>query len=178
MSKTKYPVTMGVRMLDKLGVEYGKHLYRWDKNRGARGAAEVLGVPPETVIKTLVFEASDGDPFIVLMDSTHDVSTKGMARHLGVKSVEPCDEKKAQSLTGYLIGGISPFGTRRPLPVHMEQGLLVHDTVYINVGKRGFLISLPPDEIRRVVNAEVVDVAVGEWVGVGQTIAVTRALHP
>jgi len=112
------------------------------------------------VIKSLVFETCDGDPFMVLMDSAHEVSAKAMARHLDVKSVQPCDPSRAQSLTGYLIGGISPFGTRRPLPVYIERTLLAHDMVYINVGHRGFLVSLPPNEIRRVVDAEPVDAAI------------------
>lgn len=160
MSKHKHPVTMGTRLLDGHGVEYGKHLYRWDKKAGARGAATTLGVAPEAVIKSLVFETCDGDPFMVLMDSTHGVSTKAMARHLGVKSVQPCDPKRAQSLTGYLIGGISPFGTRRELPVYIDRGLLDQETIYINVGHRGFLVSLAPQEICRVVNAEPVDAAI------------------
>ena len=160
MSKHNYPVTLGTRMLDELGVAYGPHLYRWDKDKGARGAAEVLGVPAESVIKTLVFETSERDYLVVLMDSTHEVSTKALARHLSVKSVEPCDPKKAQSLTGYVIGGISPFGIRRPLPVYMERSLLSHHVVYINVGKRGFLVSLDPKQMSRILNAELVDVAI------------------
>ena len=160
MSTDRHPVTMGTRMLDKLGVEYRKHLFKWDKKAGARGAAATLGIPQEVAIKSLVFETCDGDPFMVLMDSTHDVSTKAMARHLGVKSVQPCDPKHAQSLTGYLLGGISPFGMRRELPVYIEQGLLEHDVVYINVGHRGFLVSLAPQDICRVVRAEAVAVGI------------------
>ena len=129
----------------------------WDKKAGARGAAATLGVPPEAVIKSLVFETCDDDAFMVLMDSTHDVSTKSMARHLGVKSVQPCDPKRAQSLTGYLIGGISPLGTRRELPVYIERGLLDHETVYINVGHRGFLVSLPPATLCDAVQAKAVE---------------------
>jgi len=160
MSKHKHPVTMGTRLLDELGVSYERHLFPYDKKTGARGAARELGVAKEVVIKSLVFETSDGDPFMVLMDSAHEVSTKAMARRLDVKSVQPCGPGRAQSLTGYLIGGISPFGARRPLPVYIEGSLLAHDTVYINVGHRGFLVSLPPGEIRRVVDAEPVDVAI------------------
>ena len=160
MSKHKPPVTMGTRLLDDAGVDYGTHLYKWDKKAGARGAAKQLDVPPEIVIKSLVFQTCDGDFFMVLMDATHEVSTKAMARHLGVKSVEPADVNKAQSLTGYLVGGISPFGTRRKLPVYIERALLSHPVVYINIGHRGFLVSLPPSEIERILAAQAVDVGI------------------
>ena len=160
MSKRKYPVTLGTRMLEELGVAYGPHLYRWDKDKGARDAAEALDVPAESVIKTLVFETSESTHLIVLMDSTHEVSTKALARHLRVKSAAPCEPKKAQALTGYVIGGISPFGTRRQLPVYMERSLLSHHVVYINVGKRGFLVSLDPKQMSRILNAELVDVGI------------------
>jgi len=160
MSKKKTPVTMGTRMLDEFGATYGPHVFKWDKKEGAEGAAKQLGVPPESVIKTLVFETCEKKPLIVLMDSTHEVSTKELARHLGVKSVEPCDPDKAQSLTGYLIGGISPFGTRRELPVYMERSLLSEHVAYINAGKRGFLVSLDPKQMSRILNAELVDVGI------------------
>ena len=154
-----HPTTQGTRLLDELGVSYDAHRYRWEKG-GAKGAAKTLGMPEEQVIKTLVFETSEKSPLMVLMDGTHDVSTKNLARHLAVKSVAPCDPQRAESLTGYRIGGISPFGTRQPLPVYIQEDLLACPTVYINAGKRGFLISLSPDEVRRVTEAEPVDVAI------------------
>lgn len=153
------PTTMAVRFLREHGVSYEPHVFRWEK-KGAKASAEVLGVDPAIVVKTLIFETEKKAPLVVLMDGTHEVSTKGLARALGVKLVVPCDPKRAEQLTGYQVGGISPFGQRTAMPIYIEEGVLDLPLVYVNGGKRGFLISLPPEEIRRALNATPVSVAV------------------
>lgn len=153
------PVTMAVRFLREHGVSYEPHVFRWEK-KGAKASAEVLGVDPGIVVKTLVFETEKKVPLVVLMDGDHEVSTKGLARAIGVKLVVPADPKRAEQLTGYQVGGISPFGQRTPMPFYMQRTVLDLPLVYVNGGKRGFLVSLPPDEIRRLLDATVLDVAV------------------
>lgn len=153
------PTTMAVRFLREQGVAYESHVFRWEK-KGAKASADVLGVDPAIVLKTLIFETERKAPLVVLMDGTHEVSTKSMARLLGVKLVVPCDPKRAEQLTGYQVGGISPFGQRTAMPFYMQQTALDLPLVYVNGGKRGFLVSLPPGEIRRLLAATPVDVAV------------------
>ncbi|NUN13409.1 MAG: aminoacyl-tRNA deacylase [Myxococcales bacterium] len=155
------PVTMAIRFLRQHNVEPEPHLYRWEK-KGANASAEALGVDVAEVIKTLIFETDTTMPLMVLMDGTHEVSAKTLARHLGVKSVAPCTPKRAETLTGYQVGGISPFGTKTKMKVYMQETLLLLDKAYINGGKRGFLIRLPTDVIQRLLNAECVDVAAPE----------------
>lgn len=153
------PTTMAVRFLREQGVTYEGHVFRWEK-KGAKASADVLGVDPAIVLKTLIFETEKKAPLVVLMDGTHEVGTKSMARLLGVKLVVPCDPKRAEQLTGYQVGGISPFGQRTAMPFYMQQTALDVPLVYVNGGKRGFLVSLPPGEIQRLLAATLVDVAV------------------
>jgi Cys-tRNA(Pro) deacylase len=140
-------------------VPYTEHLYRWEK-KGAKGSAEALGVELAHVIKTLLFEDDAKRPLVVLMDGTHEVSAKELARTITARSVVPCEPKRAESLTGYQVGGISPFGTKTKMPVYMQRTLLDLPLAYINGGKRGFLVALPPSQIRELLDATPVDVAI------------------
>ena len=157
-----YPVTPAVRLLRERGVEFEPHLYDYEERGGTRHSAESLGVDEHEVVKTLVMETDARKALIVLMHGDREVSTKQLARSLGVKTVRPCDPQAAQRHTGYLVGGTSPFGTRTRLPVYVEKSIFELPKIYINGGKRGFLVSLDPKVLRDVLAAEEVEVAVGK----------------
>jgi len=154
-----YPITPAVRLLREKKVEFGPHLYDYVERGGTRHSAEELGVDEHSVVKTLVMEADAHRPFIVLMHGDREVSTKSLARHMDVKSVHPCDFARAQKHTGYLVGGTSPFGTRIHMHVYAERTIFDLPKIYINGGKRGFLVALSPDIFRTVLNAVPVEVA-------------------
>ncbi|HEY0406701.1 MAG TPA: aminoacyl-tRNA deacylase [Pyrinomonadaceae bacterium] len=158
----KYPVTPAVRMLRDEGVEFEPHLYDYVERGGTRHSAEALNVEEHAVVKTLVMETDERRPFIVLMHGDCEVSTKRLARTLGVKSVEPCEPARAQKHTGYMVGGTSPFGTRSRLEVYAERTIFELPLIYINGGKRGFLVSLDPRELRRVLPLKEVEAALTE----------------
>jgi len=130
--------------LREKAIEFTPHLYDYVEKGGTRESARQLGVDEHAVVKTLVFETNEKKPLIVLMHGDREVSTKTLARRLGVKSVEPATPEKASKLTGYLVGGTSPFGTRTALPVYVESTIFELDEIYINGGKRGFLIEIDP----------------------------------
>ena len=155
-----YPVTPAVRLLREKKVEFEPHLYDYEEHGGTRHSAELLGVDEHTVVKTLVMETEAKKPLIVLMHGDREVSTKNLARHLGVKSVHPCDFAQAQKHTGYLIGGTSPFATRIHMHVYAERTIFDLPKIYINGGKRGFLVSIDPKVLREVLHAEDVEVAI------------------
>ena len=155
-----YPVTPAVRLLREKKAGFEPHLYDYVERGGTRHSAESLGVDEHAVVKTLVMETDAKRPLIVLMHGDREVSTKNLARRLGVKSVHPCDFARAQKHTGYLVGGTSPFGTRTPLPVYAERTIFDLPKVYINGGKRGFLVSIDPRVLKEVLHAEEVEVAV------------------
>jgi Cys-tRNA(Pro) deacylase len=142
-------------------VEFGEHPYRYEERGGTRVSARELGIDEHSVVKTLVMQDDEQEPLIVLMHGDREVSTKQLARQIGRRSVEPCASAIAERHTGYLVGGTSPFGTRKPLPVFIERTLLDLDRVYVNGGRRGFLVSLAPSAIVRVLGAAVVAVALG-----------------
>ena len=156
-----YPVTPAVRVLREKKVEYEPHLYDYEERGGTWHSAESLGVDEHAVVKTLVMETDARRPLIVLMHGDREVSTKQLARTLGVKTVRPCDPATAQRHTGYLVGGTSPLGTRAKLPVYAERTIFDLAKVYINGGKRGFLVSLDPKVLRALLPTEEVSVAVG-----------------
>ncbi len=135
------------------------HLYDYVEKGGTRESARQLGVDEHAVIKTLVFETNEKKPLIVLMHGDREVSTKSLTRLLGVKSVEPATPEKAMKLTGYLVGGISPFGTRNAMPVYVEKRILALEKIYINGGKRGFLIEIDPG-VLQTLNAGEVEVGI------------------
>lgn len=155
-----YPVTPAVRLLREKKVEFEPHLYDYAERGGTKHSAESLGVDEHAVVKTLVMETDAKRPLIVLMHGDREVSTKNLARRLGVKSVQPCDFARAQKHTGYLVGGTSPFGTRARMPVYAERTIFGLPKIYINGGKRGFLVSIDPRVLREVLNAEEVEVAI------------------
>jgi len=159
MVKERAPATPAVHFLRENGVDFRTHFYKYERS-GAVLAAEKLGVDPHSVIKTLVMEDDSGNPLIVLMHGDRDVSLKQLARELGVRSVSTASVKDAQRYTGYRVGGISPFGTRRELPVYVEEGLLRLPAVYINAGRRGFIVEISPGEIVRLLRARSVNTAI------------------
>ncbi len=155
-----YPITPAVRLLREKKVEFEPHLYEYVEHGGTQHSAEALGVDEHSVVKTLVMETDARKPLIVLMHGDREVSTKNLARHMGVKSVHPCDFAQAQKHTGYLVGGTSPFGTRAKLHVYAERTIFELPVIYINGGKRGFLVSIDPKVLREVLHAEEVEVAI------------------
>jgi Cys-tRNA(Pro) deacylase len=155
-----YPITPAVRLLREKKVEFEPHLYDYEERGGTKHSAEELGVDEHSVVKTLVMEADAHRPFIVLMHGDREVSTKNLARHLNVKSVHPCDFAQAQKHTGYLVGGTSPFGTRIHMHVYAERTIFDLPKLYINGGKRGFLVSIDPKVLKDVLHAEEVEVAI------------------
>jgi Cys-tRNA(Pro) deacylase len=160
MAKIEYPMTQAVRWLQSKQIAFEPHLYHYEEHGGTRVAAESLNVPEHAVIKTLVLEDDRRKPLIVLMHGDCEVSTKQLARLLEVKRVTPCDPTVANKHTGYMVGGISPFGTRAPLLVYAEATIFDLEKLYINGGKRGFLVALTPDDLRAALPLQEVSVAV------------------
>jgi Cys-tRNA(Pro) deacylase len=158
----KQPVTLAVRELIKHKVQFQGHLYPYEEKGGSSASSLALGVPEHQIIKTLIMETDKKSPLIVLMHGDKQVSTKQLARLLNVKTITPCSPEVADKHSGYLVGGTSPFGTKRVMPVYMEKSILDLETVYINGGKRGFLVSLKSSEIQRVLNPTLVEVATGD----------------
>ncbi len=139
----KFPVTLATRFLDSLEIKYTKHLYDYTKS-AAVAAAELMDLPEHAMIKTLVMEDNGKKPFIILMHGEKRTSLKDLARQIGVKNVSSVSVKDAQRYTGYNVGGISPFGTKRDLKVHVEATILDLDYLYINGGRRGFILGMTP----------------------------------
>lgn len=153
------PVTPAIRLLRERGVEWSEHLYRYEERGGTRASSSALGVPEHAVVKTLVLEDDAGQPLIVLMHGDREVSLKSLARQIGRRSVALCDPATAQRHTGYLVGGTSPFGTRRELPVFVERSVLDLPRLYVNGGSRGFLVGMAPAELQRVLEPTPVSAA-------------------
>ncbi len=158
--ETKYPITPAIRVLRAADVGFTPCLYRYEERGGTAASARELGVDEHTVIKTLVFETGRKDPLIVLMHGDREVLAKELARVLGTKSVAPCRPEVADRHSGYQVGGTSPFGTRRPMPVYMQRTILDLEAVHINGGARGFLIRMSPRDIEEVLSPVLVDVAI------------------
>ena len=155
-----YPVTPAVRLLRERKVEFEPHLYTYEERGGTRHSAAALGIDEHAVVKTLVMETEERRPLIVLMHGDREVSTKNLARAIGAKSVQPCDPAKAQKHTGYMVGGTSPLGTRARLPVYAERTIFELPKIYLNGGKRGFLVSLDPQVLRALLPLEEVEAAI------------------
>jgi Cys-tRNA(Pro) deacylase len=151
--------TPAVHFLRKHGVAFTEHPYRYEEHGGTRVSSRELGVDEHAVIKTLVMHDEEKRPLLVLMHGDREVSTRQLARQIDRKTVEPCDPAVAQRHTGYAVGGTSPFGTRKPLPVYVERTVLELERIYINGGRRGLLVSVAPGELVRVLQAEPVDAA-------------------
>ena len=159
MTKEKLPVTQAVRMLRAEKVEFSLHAYKYVEKGGTAVAAEMLSLDEHQIVKTMVMEDGSGEPLLILMHGDKRVSTKALARNLGVKTVRPCDPQQAYKHTGYLVGGISPFGTRKPLKVCVEQTILGLQKIYINAGKRGLLAEISPKDLVRVLKPKSVKVS-------------------
>ena len=152
--------TGAIAVLRKHHVAFTEHPYRYEERGGTSVSSRELGVPEHAVIKTLVMEDEGKQPLIVLMHGDREVSTKKLARQIGAKTVSPCAPDVAQRHSGYLVGGTSPFGTRKAMPVYMERTIGDLDRLYINGGRRGFLVSLTPADLVRVLSPPLVDAAI------------------
>lgn len=153
------PSTAATRLLASQGVEFTLHLYRYEERGGTRVSSRELGLDEHAVVKTLVMETDLGEPLIVLMHGDREVSTKELARRLGVKNVRPCRPEIARKHSGYEVGGTSPFGTRRAMPIYLERSILDQPRIWINGGSRGFLIGMAPADLARLLQPEPVEVA-------------------
>lgn len=160
MAREKAPVTTAVRHLRAEKVPFSDHLYTYEEKGGTAASSRELGLDEHAVIKTLVMEDECGRPLIVLMHGDLQVSTKELARVMGVKQVSPCTADTAQKQSGYLVGGTSPFGTRHQMPVYMEESIAGLPKIYINGGKRGYLVGLAPSELVRVLKPCMVTVGI------------------
>src|SRR5512143_1381819 len=157
---SKSPSTPATRLLREKGVAFTEHPYRYQEHGGTRVSARELGVDEHAVVKTLVMEDDQRRPLLVLMHGDREVSAKALARHLGVKSVAMCSPEAAHRHSGYLVGGTSPFGTRKAMPVYVERTVLDLPKIYVNGGSRGFLVGIAPGELVRVLGATPVDAAI------------------
>ena len=151
--------TPAIHFLRKHDVSFTEHPYRYEEHGGTRVSARELGVDEHAVVKTLVMEDEQKQPLIVLMHGDREVSTKQLARQIGRKVIVPCTPAVAQKHTGFMVGGTSPFGTRKVLPVFVERSILELQTIYINGGRRGLLVAVSPRELTRVLAATPVDAA-------------------
>jgi Cys-tRNA(Pro) deacylase len=151
---------MAIRALRAAGVAFEPHLYPYQPHGGTRASSEALGVPEHDVIKTLIFETERGDPLCILMHGDREVSGKQLARVIGSKTVAPCAPDVADRHSGYQVGGTSPFGLRRNMPVYMQSTILQLPRIYINGGARGFLVAIDPRDAERILAPVLVDVAV------------------
>ena len=158
MSKHAHaPETPATKFLKAHNIAFTPHLYVYEEHGGTRVSARELGVPEHSVIKTLIFEDEHAKPLVILMHGDCKVSTKELARQIGCKKVEPCKPEVANRHTGFLVGGTSPFGTKKTMPVYIEKTILELPEIYINGGKRGFLVSLNPHKIVRCLSAVAVE---------------------
>jgi Cys-tRNA(Pro) deacylase len=160
MAKVKFPVTAAIRALRQGGVKFTEHLYNYEEKGGTAVSARELGVDEHSVIKTLIMEDETKSPLVVLMHGDLQVSTKELARVIGVKSVAPSPPETANRHSGYLVGGTSPFGTRKQMPVYMEESILSLPLIYINGGGRGFLVCMNPSELVRLLDPVLVKVGI------------------
>jgi len=150
LTKDKFPVTSAIRFLRENQVDFIERPYKYEEEGGTGVAAKELGVDEHLVIKTLVMEDDQKKPLIILMHGDRQVSTKELARVVGVKTVIPCAPQVALKHTGYMVGGISPFGTKKGLPVYIEETILSLPRIFINAGRRGLLCEMSPADLVRV----------------------------
>ena len=160
MSKTEHaPETQATKFLKSHKIPFSSHLYAYEEHGGTKVSARELNVAEHAVVKTLIFEDENAKPLIVLMHGDCKVSTKELARQIGCKKVEPCAPETASRHTGYLVGGTSPFGTKKKMPVYIEKSILDLPLIYINGGKRGFLVVMQAADLQ-VLQPVAVNVAV------------------
>lgn len=158
--KDKFPMTLAIRELMDHQVEFIPHLFKYEEKGGTSVSSRELGVAEHAVIKTLIMETENKEPLVILMHGNMQVSTKQLAREMGVKTVSPCKPEVADRHSGYQIGGTSPFGTKKKMPVYMEKTILDLPKIYINGGKRGFLVEILPQEVVRLLSPHLVSVGV------------------
>lgn len=160
MAKTdEYPITQAIRVLREQRVSFTPHLYDYVERGGTEHSAAMLGVDEHCVIKTIVLEDDQKQPLICLQHGDREVSTKNLARARGCKSIGSCSPETANRHTGYMVGGTSPFGTRKALPIYMQRSIEELPMIYINGGKRGFLVGVTPSDVQRVLKPILVDAA-------------------
>lgn len=151
------PETPATQFLHKHGIAHSNHLYAYEEHGGTKVSSRELNVAEHAVVKTLVMEDENKKPLIVLMHGDRKVSTKELARQLGAKKIAPCTPEDAHRHTGYMVGGCSPFGTKKQLPICMEKSILDLPLIYINGGQRGYLVGVHPHDILRVLQPKVVE---------------------
>jgi Cys-tRNA(Pro) deacylase len=151
---------MAIRALRAAEIAFVPRLYPWQPHGGTRASSTALGVPEHAVVKTLIFETERGEPSCILMHGDREVSAKQLARVIGTKTVAPCAPEVADRHSGYQVGGTSPFGLRRAMPIYMQSTILELPRIYINGGARGFLVEIDPRDAQRVLVPIMVDVAV------------------
>ncbi len=154
--------TPATAFLKRHGVAYSEHVYAYEEHGGTAVSARELGVEEHSVVKTLVMEDETKQPLVVLMHGDRSVSTKNLARQAGVKRIEPCKPEVAQRHSGYQVGGTSPFGTRKAMRVYVEKSVLDLPKIYINGGRRGFLVGMDPRELVRVLQPKLVEVGLAD----------------
>lgn len=158
MTDTKPIMTPAIRLLLEHKVLFTNHFYKYEERGGSGASSRELGVEEHIVIKTLIMETETKSPLIVLMHGDRQVSTKQLAREMGVKTVNPCDPEVANRHSGYMVGGTSPFGTKKKMPVYIEKTILELDRIYINGGKRGYLINLKTTDLVKVLAPIVLEI--------------------
>lgn len=158
----KFPVTPAIRVLRQHKVTFTEHLYNYEDKGGTTVSARELGVDEHAVIKTLIMEDERRQPLVVLMHGDCEVSTKNLARFLNVKTISPCAPEVAGKHSGYLVGGTSPFGTKKGMPVYLERSILALEKIYINGGKRGFLVGMRPQDVQLILQPILVEIATGK----------------
>lgn len=156
---SKHPDTPATRFLQSHRIAFAPLLYPYEEHGGTRVAADALNLPEHAVIKTLVFENESGKPLIVLMHGDRDVALKTLATEIGAKTVHPCKPDVAQKHTGYQVGGTSPFGLRKPMPIYMERSVLDLPLIYINGGKRGFLVAIHAHDLMQSLQPTTLNIA-------------------
>jgi Cys-tRNA(Pro) deacylase len=160
--KEHAPETPATSFLRQNNVSFTEHVYNYVERGGTTESARQLGVDEHSVVKTLVMQEQDAKPLIILMHGDRQVSLKNFARQIGAKTVEPCKPEAAQRHTGYQVGGTSPFGTRKILPIYVERSILALPSIYINGGHRGFLVQIAPKVLTELLHAQPVDSATAE----------------
>ena len=157
--KTEIPTTMAIRELTKHKVQFVPYVYKYEERGGTEVSSRELGFPEHIIIKTLIMEDDKKNPMIVLMHGDREVSTKNLARFLNVKTISPCRPEIADKHSGYQVGGTSPFGTKKKMPVYVEESILGLEKILINGGKRGFLVALDPKVLIPILNPILVKIA-------------------
>lgn len=159
MKPVHAPETPATKFLRQHRADYSNHLYAYEEHGGTKVSSRELNVDENSIVKTLVMEDESAKPLIVLMHGDCKVSTKDLARQIGCKKIEPCKPEVANRHTGFLVGGTSPFGTKKKMPIYIEKTILDLPLIYINGGRRGYLVSIEPHELMRLLDPHIVEVA-------------------